>query len=162
MTSLQLAAQYYDVKVHKTQLLKGYTNKIYDCGDKILQFTARGYKSSEELELELRFINYLGSNGLDVVEIIPSNGGNLFEASEENFIICYQKVQGSKISRAIWNVQHFKRLGALTGKLHHLGKTFTKESKATFKHWYETPKAQIHNDLPKDERKLVELHEQLL
>jgi len=162
MIALQLAADYYDIIPDEAKLLKGYTNQIYDCGDKILQFTSKHYKSSEELELELNFINYLRSNGSGVVEIIPSKDGNLFEELEKDFIICYKKIQGSKISRATWNEQHFSRLGKLTGRLHHLGKNFAKASKANFKHWYEIPKAQVNMDLPKDEQKLVELHEHLL
>ncbi|MEM9886807.1 MAG: phosphotransferase [Bacteroidota bacterium] len=158
---LQVAAQHYEMKLEQAKLLKGYSNQIYECGDKIFQFTAKQYKSSEEIGMELAWMNFLRSKGVNVAEVISSKRGKTFEELENGLLVCYRKINGKKISRSLWSAQHVQQLGKLTGQLHRWGKVFQASTSFSIKHWHEIPKAKIEADLPKDERKLPQLHEHL-
>jgi len=88
---LQSATQCYEVTIKNAILLKGYSNQIYECGDKILQFTSKAYKDSIDIQMELSWINYLHAKGVSVVEIILSKNGKNFEDLEDHLIVCYKK-----------------------------------------------------------------------
>lgn len=160
--NLTKAAYQYNLESRDWNLVKSYANHIYVCEDKVMQLTPSSYKSANELLLETELLNYLNESKISVVQVVKSNNGNSVEPFANYNAICYDKIIGRKATTENWNESFFHQLGAYTGRLHKLCKSYEKENNPNFKNWNEIPKARIDDFLPDDERKLKELHHNLL
>ncbi|MEL7121186.1 MAG: phosphotransferase [Bacteroidota bacterium] len=144
------------------ELIKSQINYIYGSESKILQFTPLEYKLTNEILIELNWIEYLNRNGFEVVEIVKSRKDNLAEEINGYTVICYERIIGEKAGKSSWNNEFFQNLGRFTGKLHRLGKSFEEKNKYNYKNWNEISKGRFVEYLPQDERNLVEVCENLI
>jgi len=117
---LKEACSEYGINPETAKLIRGNANLIYDCGDKILRLT--------HIASELDWLSFLKEKDLPVVEILPSLKKELIVQIEnnENYFscVCFNKIQGERISEEDWNTSHFEKLGRITGLLHREGQKY--------------------------------------
>ncbi len=132
------ACRLYDTSASEAELLKGSSNLVYDCGDKILRLSHSDIRGHSEVKLEIDWITLLQAQQLPVVELIPSVNGRALEqiGGDNHFtVVCFEKIDGKKVTESEWNEQHFQKLGKLLGQLHRTQKK--QDNDAHYKHWDE-------------------------
>lgn len=165
---IQVACSPYAIDPGIAKLIRWNSNLIYDCGDRILRLTHFSIRSKSDIQAELDWVRYLSRAGLEVVKIIESNRGMLFEeitsTDRENpfIVVCFEKIEGRKITREKWNGQHFQKLGRLAGTLHRVGNLYQEPPHLLYKNWDEIVEHRFCQYLPDDERVLTKLHSQLV
>ncbi|MFI8686956.1 phosphotransferase enzyme family protein [Rossellomorea sp. NPDC077527] len=96
----------------------------------ILRLTHSSHRSKEEVEAELKWINYLHKNGVHVSLVNDSDKGNLvevFNTGETSFFVClFDKAPGGpvKINDPLFDEQLFYKWGKLTGHMHRVTKGY--------------------------------------
>lgn len=143
------------------RLIRSNTNLIYDCGDDILRLTPASFRSREEVERELNWLQFVGSRTDDVVQLI-ADGPDLttqFSCEGEDFTVArFERIDGKLIENDQWNTNHFERLGTLTGFLHRVGHEYSPPAGLELLEWDRIPEAKLARHLPDDDRQLPQLH----
>jgi|GEM_PF-2763585 len=157
----------YGINPKDTNLIKADNNLIYDCGERILRVSYSGTRTESDIEAEVNWMRFLHRQGLSVPKTIPSLAGELTERidkPEDHFTaVLFEKIPGSKISKATWNATHFQNLGRLTGRLHNSNEQYYQQQPTHgIKHWDELVECSYTDLLPEDERELGQLHDQLI
>ena len=164
---LKTICECFAIAPGNAQLIRSYKNLVFDCGDKILRLTKSQIRTEHDIEVELDWLQYLGKNGLSVVTIVPSKKGNswekVFQKEKDRYFIavCFEKINGVKISKATWNKNHFQKLGVLVGQLHKIGNGYITKPNLNYKHWDEIMEQENRSYLPQDDRALPLLYDQL-
>ncbi len=157
---LRAACQLYPIKGTPT-LIRDNSNLIFETEGIILRATHSSIRLQHEMQAELDWLDFLGSNGLDVVRIIPSIQNNNSEIVKDKngyyTWVAFEKISGDTITSQQWDENHFEKLGQLTGQLHRIGKEYAFKDETTYLHWNEIMEHRVFRHLPADDRKLPEL-----
>lgn len=136
----QKAFRSYGVNTSRAKLIRSNTNLIYDCERTIIRLTPASIRSRLAVHSELSWLEFLDQQGVDVVKVISGVEpitltiiGNTFWA------VVFEKIAGRKLTKADWTPVHFKKLGRLTGQLHHLVRLYKWELPIHYPHWDEIP-----------------------
>ena len=163
---LKRATHLFSIPFSKATLIRGNNNLIFDCGDLILRLTHSTIRSADEVAVELDWLQFLKTKALPVVQIIPSQQGKFFEVVEEArhyfTVVCFEKIEGTKITKDDWNPDHFEYLGNLAGQLHRVGQNYQKKAQLAYRDWDTIAEFHCYHHLPKDGRQLGELHDKLV
>ncbi|WP_113930419.1 phosphotransferase [Bacillus sp. P14.5] len=143
---LQKAADFYGGDISKAKKLGDFENYVYEIHkeDKpyILRLTHSSHRSSEQVEAELEWVNFLHSQGVNVSLVSHSSAGNLVEeipAGDTSFYVClFDKAPGSPVGvqSDLFSLPLFKEWGKTVGKMNKATKGFV-EGKAHREHWHE-------------------------
>ncbi len=159
------ACKRYEIEVESAKLIRSNTNYIFDCGDKFLRLTPSEIRNEKAIKAELAWIEYLRKNDLRVVEVVNSRHGHNYELiglKNQVIAVCFQKIEGEKISKERWNAQHFRNLGELLGKMHKLSRKYRPGKGIIYNHWNEIDEHHIVDYLPKDDRQLSKLYDAVI
>jgi len=163
---LESACLAFDIDFKKAKLIRYYSNLVYDCGETILRMTPSKENSEAGIIGELTFMQFLYEKGVAVAKVILSKEGKLTHKIPLNgsylTAVCFEKIVGYKATKEDWKESHFEELGILPGSLHKHSLDFQQETSLSYKSWHHIAKGQVAENLPKDERKLLELHQQLV
>jgi len=163
---LEPACLAFDIDFKKAKLIRYYSNLVYDCGDIILRMTHAKDNSEAGIIGELTFMQFLYEKGVRVAKVLLSKEGQLTKKiqlkSSYLTAVCFEKIVGYKATNEDWKESHFEELGILAGSLHKYSLDFQKETTLYYKSWHDIAKGQVAENLPKDERQLHELHQQLV
>ena len=161
---LEEACQLYGISSSEVQLLKGNSNLVYDCGDKILRLSHSEIRSYPDVKLEIEWMRFLQNQKLPVVKTIPSiNQQNLEQIGDDDHftVVCFEKIEGEKVTEAEWNEKHFQKLGRLTGKLHSTQRE-NKQDDSSYKHWDEIVEFDNYKLLAEIQPDYVDIHDTLV
>ncbi len=163
---LKDACALYNITYKAAKLIRANSNLIFDAGDKILRLSHSEIRTHKDIEAELAFLRFLQIKNLAVVQIVPSQQNNLWEllgTPDNHFsVVCFEKIDGTKVEKDAWTEQHSYNLGVLTAQLHQAEQSFEVPPNIIYKKWDELPEYDLYQHLPKDERQLTELHHQLV
>ncbi len=147
-------------------LIKEDANLIYDCGDSILRISVSDIRTTEDIEVELDWMDFLYKNSVSIPRLLPSlnqRQQERIDGTEEHFsAVRFEKVVGKLISKETWNTAHFQRLGKLVGKIHRASKGYTRKRHLNYRHWDQLVECSYATLLPLDERRLQELNSRLM
>lgn len=156
----------YGIQPATASLIKEDSNLIYDCGDSILRISHSDIRSASDMELELDWLDFLSQKNVPVVRIIPSLAHKKMEQVGEQEVyftaVRFEKIKGSKINETTWNPTHFQKLGSLAGLIHRTSQAYRYKEQFTYSHWDELIECSYITILPKDERELQQLTEDLV
>ena len=130
---LACAANLWGGEVSKLVALRAVQNFVYAAdlpqGPSILRLTHDSYRSVDEVEAELQFIEAVAACGLSVSEARPTSGGTLVESIESshgNFIAtCFVQARGAPPdpkNPAQWNESLFDKWGAFIAGMHNVAR----------------------------------------
>ncbi|MEL6659653.1 MAG: phosphotransferase, partial [Bacteroidota bacterium] len=106
------------------------------------------------------WIAFLQSQQLPVVGLIPSVIKQDLEkiGSDEHFtVVCFEKIEGEKVTASEWNEQHFQKLGQLVGKLHSTQKENSYDD-SSYKHWDEIVEFENYKRLAEIQPDYLDIH----
>ncbi|MFX3673642.1 MAG: phosphotransferase enzyme family protein [Paenisporosarcina sp.] len=125
---LDEAASRYKADATNAKKLGDFENYVYEVerGGKsyILRLTHSSHRSKEEVEGELKWINFLNGRGIHVSLVHESVNGELVETvpvSGSNFFVClFDKAPGSPVqmSSPEFGPELFEKWGAITAHMH--------------------------------------------
>lgn len=144
-------------------LIRNNTNLIYDCGEFILRLTPNAFRSREEVERELHWLRFVGSQTEDVVQVYDDHSAHAqqIDFDDEHFTATVlEKIIGEPVNEAQWNEPHFERIGQLTGFLHRIGEAYVAPSGRELTEWDHVPENCLSTHLPDDQRQLPQLSTQ--
>ena len=106
--------------------IRGNENWVYEYKDLIFRFTANYHCSIEELDAELNWISYLGSQGLSVsVPVSSTNHRLIEEISDVWSCVVFKKAEGEQLLHADkFTKEVFLSWGKLTGAIHRATKNY--------------------------------------
>jgi amicoumacin kinase len=131
---LEKAAGKFGCEASMAKKLGDFENYVYEVhkGDRpyILRLTHSSHRSGIDVEAELRWVNYLHENGVNVSLANRSREGRLvekLEAGDTCFYVClFDKAPGKpvKVNDPLFDEALFKEWGRVTGKMHRLTKEY--------------------------------------
>ena len=143
------------------QLIRHYTNLIYDCGHFVIRLTPNSFRPRDGVIRELHWLLDVGSQSESIVQLFGDEPTNprQFEFEAEHFTVTlFEKIDGEPINEAQWNSDHFQRLGRLTGWLHRTGMGYVAPSGWELLAWDDAPEESSADYLPDDHRQLARLN----
>lgn len=153
----------FQVNAEKAQLIRSNTNLVYDGEDRILRLTPATIREKVDVQTEIDWLQFLGQQGLSVVQVMGKGEVLTVNLEEETFwACCFKKIQGAKVAAIEWNHRHFERLGNLLGLLHKQGKGYAARDDLSYRHWDEIPEFKGFTYFPDDERQLRVLHDEVV
>ncbi|WP_044877205.1 phosphotransferase enzyme family protein [Paenibacillus sp. IHBB 10380] len=144
------------------------TNEMFRCNDNENEYFVRitGYKSYEEQQEELKWINFLSKHGVGVPSVVPSIEGNLVETGnfpQEKCIVLFKAAKGIHLPRSSWNSEIFKDLGREIGKMHRITARYESQTELEYiKEWNENEEYYFLKYIPAEETIIRELAEAVL
>lgn len=160
---LKEACKLYGIQISSAELIKGTSNLIFNCGNKILRLSYSEIRNSHDIEVEVDWLNYLKSNKLSVVKVVKSINNRDIEriGLKDHFtVVCFNKIVGHKVHTYNWNKFHFQRLGKLVGLLHKVAQTYTEKDHLNYKDWDEIVEFEDYKFLPNKD--YLNMHEKLV
>lgn len=119
---LKASCDKFNIDFKKVKLVRNHHNFVYECEDKFLKIAGNNFRSHNEITNQIHFIEYLRSNDVNVVKIIPTKSGQScaqINVKEGSFsVICFEKIIGKSFGKENINKDHFNRIGKFVGKLH--------------------------------------------
>ncbi|TFE00766.1 phosphotransferase enzyme family protein [Jeotgalibacillus sp. R-1-5s-1] len=170
MALLEEAAQRYGATAADAKNLNGFENYVYEVkvGDesKVLRLTHSTHRTKAQVESELRWINYLHEQGINVSLVHQSLHGQLveeFEVEGSYFFVClFDKAPGSsvKLDSPELGTSLFEKWGEITAELHLAAENFN-TSEIDRPHWYEDDLIELEKylDSSKDQKIIDENRE---
>ncbi len=152
---LQALNQAYPIEFYH---IKAVTNEMYKCqaqqGDFFVRIT--NYKSAQEQLEEVRYSNYLLTQGLRVSEAVPSFKNKLVEQltlDENKLAVVFKAAPGSHMARKEWQSSVLRETGRLIGKMHRATMKYLQTEKAThIHHWHQNDEYDFLKHIPKEEK----------
>ena len=132
-TILEQARQAYGIESSTATLLDGFESFIYQVSkngkDYILRIGHSARRTSQLIQAESEFLNYLAHGGLSVPQVLLSEAGRLVEeiqAVDGSFFLTtlFEKAQGRPPKKTEFGPALFFNMGCFMGKLHQLSKDF--------------------------------------
>lgn len=163
---LREAASRFSCDIENAKKLGDFENYVYEVhrGETpyILRLTHSSHRSEEEVEAELKWINYLHKQGVNVSLVNGSDGGNLVEvikAGGTYFFVClFDKAPGIsvKIDDPLFDDQLFYKWGKVTGHMHRVTKKYVQDENRR-QRWDEDDVLDYEKYLsPVDDRDIIE------
>lgn len=131
---LEAAAAKYGCDASRAKKLGDFENYVYEVHKGgtpfILRLTHSSHRSRKDVEAELRWMNYLHENGVNVPLVNHSAEGRLVEVLDTGdtcFYVClFDKAPGKPVSVKddLFNEDLFKEWGKVTGKMHRITKAY--------------------------------------
>ncbi|MCA1056573.1 phosphotransferase [Rossellomorea aquimaris] len=131
---LETAAKRFGCESSQAKKLGDFENYVYEVHKEgvpyILRLTHSSHRSAKEVEAELRWVNYLHENGVNVSLVNDSLDGKLVEvlkAGETFFYVClFDKAPGKPvgINDPLFDDSLFRKWGRVTGKMHRVTKQY--------------------------------------
>ncbi|MEM7575339.1 MAG: phosphotransferase [Bacteroidota bacterium] len=155
-------ASHFSIDLDQLQLIRSYSNLVYDAGDLIVRLTHSSLRPVSNIEAELFWLSALQQDGLSVVKNLTSKAGNVWEiipGKQDDFFtaLAFEKLAGERISQEEWTPTHFERLGALTAQLHLHSLDFSVAPHIHYPQWDEIIEHQAYQHTPtkKEEAKAL-------
>jgi Ser/Thr protein kinase RdoA (MazF antagonist) len=118
------------------------------------------------MDVELDWLDFLHHEKVPVLRIITSLADkkmvSVGDLDKYFTAVRFEKIKGSSISKATWNVAHFQKLGKLTGLIHRTSQAYPLKDYFTYSHWDELIECSYTSILPIDERELQQLNDRLV
>ena len=135
-------ADRFSVQAEHLQLIRSYSNLVYDGGDQIIRLTHSSLRPESNIIAELHWLAALGQAGLRVVHILPSKADNKWElipGQEGDYFtsVSFEKLAGERIKKEEWTPAHFRSLGELTAQLHLHSLSFKPAESVSYPQWDE-------------------------
>ncbi|MGA3602418.1 MULTISPECIES: phosphotransferase enzyme family protein [Lysinibacillus] len=148
--------------------VESVTNEMFRCITEQGNYFARitNYKTYDEQLEEIKYTNFLYSEGFGVSPIIQSLNEKLIEKmtlESEVLTVLYKGASGAHLHRSQWNAKVLKELGRQIGRLHRLSKKFENiETVKYIKDWYENEEYAFLKYIPKEENIIREIADEVL
>ncbi|WP_175988042.1 phosphotransferase enzyme family protein [Bacillus sp. Marseille-Q1617] len=162
---LETAAKRFGCDASLAKKLGDFENYVYEVHKEgtpyILRLTHSSHRSKNDVEAELRWVNYLHHNGVNVSLVNLSEGGSLvevLEAGETCFYVClFDKAPGKPVSVKddLFDEELFKKWGKITGKMHRVTKDY-KASEYVRERWDEDDILQYSTYLSSEDAVIIE------
>jgi Ser/Thr protein kinase RdoA (MazF antagonist) len=162
----------YGVARDKARLLDGFESFIYEYEkggeNHVLRISHSLRRTSDLIQGEIEWLNYLVTNGVPAARAVPSERGNLVEPipledGEHFTAVSFEWASGDHSTRADWDNGLAVKLGRIVGRMHALTKDF-RPSQARFRRpeWYEDLEGSAERFLPSSEVMVIEKFNQLV
>lgn len=162
---LKEAISRFDVNPLNLKDLGGFESYVYEYNkngkEYILRITHSSHRTSNLINGELEWVNYLVDNGVSASRAVQSKKGDYVEvipAGDTYFsAVVFNKARGHRPAREDFNDDLFKNWGRLIGKIHALTKKFT-PSKPEYRRveWYEDGYFDFEKYLPPSQPLVIE------
>jgi len=154
----QLLQQQYGVDLSQAELLKSNFNLVFGTETLIIRFSPASKKGLKEIKAELKWLLFLTERGILVNSVQPSKAGEPYLETvvqqETLYCVVFERSQGNTVKEADWTPDHFRKVGAFTGRLHRASLDFHDAIDDNFIHWWEQSKCAVFSALPQDQRGL--------
>lgn len=166
-------AEKYGIRYDELQpITGGYQNLVFEFVQNnkhyIFRISDSIARSEENINSELEWCGYLLEHGVPLSRPLKSSTGHLTETVDRDGIkmtaTLFEKAPGRKMSYPeYWNnVEVFKRLGQITGKIHKVSKTYTSPN-IKRNNWSENYYLKnLYNYIPKTEVNIRNAYERLM
>jgi len=157
--------QLYPVEIEEVVAV---TEEMYRCTAKQGIYFARitNYKTHDEQLDEVKWTNYLHSEGFGAPQAIPSVKGRLIEEitlDDEKRTVLYKGSPGVHLPNHQWTPSVFKELGRQIGRLHRLSKKFERtEALPGIHDWHENEEYNFLHYIPKEQTRIREIAGEVL
>lgn len=131
---LKEAASRYEANATNAKKLGDFENYVYevkrDGKSYILRLTHSSHRSKEELEGELKWVNYLNDHGINVSLVHESVNGELVEVvpvDDSNFFVClFDKAPGGSVQMDSpeFGPELFEKWGEITARMNLVTETY--------------------------------------
>ncbi|XXM74072.1 phosphotransferase enzyme family protein [Lysinibacillus sphaericus] len=162
---LENAAGKFGCDASRAKKLGEFENYVYEVNKGetpyILRLTHSSHRSGLDVEAELRWVNYLHENGVNVSLANRSCEGRLVEKLEAGntcFYVClFDKAPGKlvKVNDPLFDEPLFREWGRITGKMHRLTKEY-EAGEYQRERWDEDDILNYSKYLPKEDAIIIE------
>jgi Ser/Thr protein kinase RdoA (MazF antagonist) len=163
----------YGVARENARLLNGFENFVYEYekGGKgyILRISHSLHRTSDAIQGEIEWLNYLVAGGVPAARAVPSERGNVVEPipgedGSRFTAVSFERAQGDYATDEDWESGLAIQLGQIVGRMHALTKDFQPNNARFTRHqWYEDyPEGFAEQYLPSSEAVVIAKFNRLL
>ena len=162
---LKIAGEKFGINSENLKNLGGFESYVYEFNKEgkeyILRITHSSHRTSDNINGELEWVNYLAKNDVSVSGSIMSKMGNYVEvipAGETYFsAVVFNKAGGRRPMKEDFNKDLFENWGRLIGKMHKLTMEFTPSKPQYKRHeWFEDGYSDFEKHLPASQIRVKE------
>lgn len=141
----------------------GFESFIFEYGkngkEYILRISHSSRRTSDMINGELHWLNYLADNGVPAARAVESENGRLvevIEAGDSYFSAAsFEKARGKAAGAEEWNDRLFEAMGSLVGRMHRLTKAYKPEAQYRRPEWHEELEGFAEKYLPQSEEAVM-------
>jgi Ser/Thr protein kinase RdoA (MazF antagonist) len=163
----------YGVAREDASLLDGFESFIYECGKGGERYALRVshslHRTSDAIQGELEWVNYLADGGVPAARAVRSEAGNLVEPipvekdGSHFTAVAFEWAPGDHATREAWRDGLPVRLGRIMGRMHALTKDFQPSEMRFRRHtWYEDAAGFVEQYLPPSEVVVIDKYNRLV
>jgi Ser/Thr protein kinase RdoA (MazF antagonist) len=160
------AMERYGIAKDSIHLLDGFESFMYEYGkdgqDHVLRISHSLHRTSNMIQGEIEWVNYLVAGGVPAARAVPSERGNVVEriAVEDGShftAVSFERAGGHPPTKEDWENGLAIQLGQIVGRMHALTKHFEPSDARFRRHeWYEDyPDGFAEQYLPPSETKVI-------
>lgn len=157
---LEKIAEDWDLETSRTQLIRNGVNHVYraknhDDQNLVVRLSDSSYRHPEQIESELRWLDYIAQHGCSVPTPVPNVNGELIEVCEHNgrqyYASLFQWLNGHNLwcrEDIIAQPEYQRNLGRIIGRLHRVNNGLVLPVHLRRGHWYEETTLFMPADIP--------------